>query len=223
MLVESLKKDMKSSFTIKLTKYLSIQQILKEYTEMNLDNGQISLKKNQIELLNPQNNYIHYYCSNSINAINKIDEIDEIDEIDDEFLESQNINNYLYLEIMMYYSWFPHVMTVILVSNDCDICKILYYIISENKKPNARNWDIFINANQKLKITFDEFLFYLISKESIVKNCFLTTEQMKYFNCNICQNKKIIPFSDNLNICYNFQRRIYIKNSPYAICQMYNV
>jgi hypothetical protein len=124
----------------------------------------------------------------------------------------QGNNNYYWLEILFYFDWFPHLADIIITQNDYTICQVLYYLIFENQKPNARNWDLFDN-NEKVEMNFNEFLIYLISKYKNFQSHFLTKEDIIYFKCNNCSKKKIFVISSKLNICKNFLFHITIKKN----------
>jgi hypothetical protein len=123
-----------------------------------------------------------------------------------QILNNSNMN--FRIDILFYYDWFPHLADFILIPNNHQKnFKILYYLIFENQKPNARNWDLFDN-NEKVEMIFNEFLIYLISKYKIFKKYFMTKEESDNLKCNQCKFKlsKFVQVTPKLNLCQKYQQ-----------------
>jgi hypothetical protein len=125
------------------------------------------------------------------------------------------------INILFYFDWFPHIQWFNLLTNDHDLIPVFYYLLQENTKFNARNWNIFHNF-KKMNIDFNESLILLIQKNDRLKKYFLTLEQKKLFRCDFCCNSNIQKISSDYSICKNKTHfNVYSAKEP--ICQNFKL
>jgi hypothetical protein len=181
--------------------------------------------------------YCHQYIKNSTNnyirQVNIIEK-EKIKELDEDynlfaiqFTPNNNIYvrydeqkkefNFFKLNILFYYDWFPHIMRFLLLNSDPDFCQVIYFILKENEKINARKWNIFINQ-EKIEMTFNEVLLYLIQNHIHFQKYFLSKKEFELNNCNDCQNRKIIQISKKYSLCKNYDIDFYGDEYSDTLC-----
>jgi hypothetical protein len=132
-----------------------------------------------------------------------------IQKIDDEknlmhFSTQVVVNIKFKIRFLFYFDWYPHVQHFLILENDLDFARVIWYILKENAKSNARKWNIFLET-QKMKMEFNEFLIYLISRNPDFQKYFISQKLAQKINCQNCQfmNKTSISISNEYSFCKN--------------------
>jgi hypothetical protein len=118
------------------------------------------------------------------------------------------------LYILFYFDWFPHIQLFNLTGYDNDFAKVMWYILKENIKSNARKWNIFLEQT-KIEMKFNEFLNYLVLNNEKFKSYFNTKEFFQNTKCYNCCFREIININDLISFCRNKSLMYKDKNKCY--------
>jgi predicted nucleotidyltransferase len=192
MKIEELKKRLNFGQTIELVKFKNLKQVIESENKKYLQKNQKSMINNEnISQLDLNNHLIHYK----------------------NFVLRDNHINHFYIDILFYYDWYPHILKIFFIDPDVDFCKVMYFLLNEFQKNNIQEWNIF-EDNQKIEMTFNEFLLYLISNNKNFQRYFISKKQYQYFGCFNC-NQKIIKISNEYYLCHKYNKK---STCPYSIC-----